>query len=316
MTGFPEVVHVHCITVHPSQRNIVFAGTHQGVYRSTDHGASWRRMAMDPFDQQIWSITISPHDHKIMFAGASPTDVFLSRDGGESWTRARRGHIADRLEMGAFKNRVMRIVVNPQDPLKLCAALEVNGTMSSEDGGETWVDRNEDLLRLSNEPNLRSQILTKDDAEGMLDAHAICMMPTDAGAIFLANRMGIFSSSDHGRTWRNLDVALQSEFTYGRDVRPSLCEPGVLYACLSVHSQGPTGSLARSPDGGKTWVRFDHGVTPGSTCMAVAVHPDIAEAVYFVARKGEVFGTIDAGQNWRAYQLPPGCEGAYCIAMG
>jgi photosystem II stability/assembly factor-like uncharacterized protein len=316
MTGFPEVIHVQCVTIHPRSRNVVFAGTHDGVYRSGDHGATWARMKLEPGGQQIWSITISPHDHRIMFAGASPIGIYKSEDGGESWQRVAGGSIADRLSMGNFKNRVMRIAVNPRDPRKLCAALEVNGAMASEDGGETWSDRNDALMRFVNEPRLRSQILTKSDAEGMLDAHALCMMPTDSETAFLANRMGIFRSRDNGRTWQDLEVGRQSEFTYGRDIRPSLCEPGVLYACLSVSSQGQTGSVVRSGDGGETWKRFDHDVTPHSTAMAVALHPDRPEFVYFAARKGEVFGTKDAGRSWQSYRLPAGCEGVYCVACG
>lgn len=314
MTGFPEIIHVHCITVHPDANNIVFAGTHQGVFRSTDHGASWRRMALDPTEQQIWSITISPHDHREMYAGASPINIYVSHDAGESWTKVQSGVIPDRLPMGTFKNRVMRIVVNPKDPLKLCAALEVNGAMASEDGGKTWADRSDDLIRMSDQPNLRSQILTKSDAEGMLDAHALCVLPNDADCILLANRMGIFRSRNNGHSWESLEIGRQSEFTYGRDVRPSRCEPDVLYACLSVSSQGQTGSLVRSADGGKTWTQFDHGFTPGSTAMAVALHAERPEVVYFAARKGEVFGTTDAGRTWRNYRLPAGCEGVVCIA--
>ncbi len=204
MTGFPEIIHVHCITVHPDANNIVFAGTHQGVFRSTDHGASWRRMALDPTEQQIWSITISPHDHREMYAGASPINIYVSHDAGESWTKVQSGVIPDRLPMGTFKNRVMRIVVNPKDPLKLCAALEVNGAMASEDGGKTWADRSDDLIRMSDQPNLRSQILTKSDAEGMLDAHALCVLPNDADCILLANRMGIFRSRNNGHSWEIL----------------------------------------------------------------------------------------------------------------
>ena len=38
MTGFPEVVHVHCITVHPKDKNVIFVGTQDGPYRSSDRG--------------------------------------------------------------------------------------------------------------------------------------------------------------------------------------------------------------------------------------------------------------------------------------
>ncbi len=316
MTGFPEVVHVHCITVHPSASNIIFAGAHDGVYRSEDHGETWMRLASATLADQIWSIAISPHDDATIFAGASPTGVHKSVDGGATWRRMASASIPDRLPMGSFKNRVMRIAMNPKDPLKVFAALEVNGAMASDDGGETWRDCGDDLVRLSRTPELRSRILTQDDAEGMLDAHALTLLPDDGTTVYLANRMGLFHSRDDGRTWLNLDVGRFSPLTYARDVRASLCEPDTLYACVSVSSNGETGSIVRSADRGRTWARFDHGVTPGSTAMAVAQHPECAEIVHFIARKGEVFGSLDAGHTWRARPLPSGCEGAYCIACG
>ena len=62
MNGFPEVVHVHCITVHPKDKRIIFAGTQDGPYRSTDGGDHWERMRFSPRDLQVWSIAFHPHD--------------------------------------------------------------------------------------------------------------------------------------------------------------------------------------------------------------------------------------------------------------
>jgi photosystem II stability/assembly factor-like uncharacterized protein len=316
MSGFPDVVHVHCITIHPEANEICFAGSHDGVFRSTDHGATWQRMNFEERNRQIWSIAFDPHDSRRLFAGASPSGVFRSDDGGESWIEIKSGALPDRLPMGTFKNRVMRIAIDPQNRQTICAALEVNGTMSSDDGGATWTDRNDALLKLADEPRLKSQILTTSDGEGMLDVHAICICPTGSRPAFLANRMGIFKSSDNCRTWTDLRVSRYSEYTYGRDIRASVAEPGVLYAALSVSSQGNTGSVARSTDQGETWKRFDHGVKAESTISSIGQHPKRGEIVFFSARRGQVFGTTDAGRTWDSYPLPSGCQGVYAMACG
>jgi photosystem II stability/assembly factor-like uncharacterized protein len=316
MTGFPEVVHVHCVTVHPQAHEIVFAGTHDGVYRSTDHGATWHRTNFEPRERQIWSISFDPKNSKRLFAGASPTGIFRSDDGGDSWTEVKSGTIPDRLSMGTFKNRVMRIAIDPQDQNVMCAGLEVNGAMSSDDGGKTWADRNDPLMKMAEEPRLKSQILTKADEEGMLDVHAICILPAGSRPAFLANRMGIFKSTDNCRSFSDLHVGRYSEFTYGRDIKASVAEPGVLYAALSVSSQGPTGSVARSTDQGETWKRFDHGVEAKSTISSVTQHPEKSEIVFFSARRGQVFGTTNAGRTFETYTLPSGCQGVYAVACG
>lgn len=316
MSGFPEVVHVHCIVIYPDDRSICFCGTHEGVYRSSDYGETWAPMKMAPANRQIWSISFDPQNRNRMYAGASPTGVYRSDDGGKNWQEAATGRIPDRLSMGTFKNRVMRIAIDPVNHEKICAGLEVNGAMASEDGGDHWADRSDSLIRLAADPRRKSRILTDSDEEGMLDVHAVCISPVGDRPAFLANRMGIFKSSDNGRTWNDLEVGRWSEYTYGRDVRASTCEPGVLYAALSVSSQGATGSVARSADHGESWTWIDRGVTVESTVTSVAQHPSMSEVIFFAARRGQVFGTDDAGRTWRSYPLPSGCIGVYAVTCG
>jgi len=104
--------------------------------------------------------------------------------------------------------------------------------------------------------------------------------------------------------------------TYSRDIRVSPQDPATLYACLSVSSQGGTGSVCRSTDSGATWKRFDHSVEPKSTVMAVGLHPDNPDVVFYAARQGQVFGTEDGGRSWREHAMPSGCIGVYAIACG
>ena len=48
--------------------------------------------------------------------------------------------------------------------------------------------------------------------------------------------------------------------------------------------------------------------------MAVSLHPTDPAKVYCVTRGGQVFGTEDAGENWREYGLPSGVEDVYAVA--
>ncbi|HWG04258.1 MAG TPA: hypothetical protein VG271_04520 [Beijerinckiaceae bacterium] len=313
MSGFPEVVHVHCIVVHPDDPSVVFCGTHESIYRSSDFGETWTAMIMEPMNRQIWSISFDPQNRSRMYAGASPSGIYRSDDGGRNWREVPTGRIPDRLSMGTFKNRVMRIAVDPVDSNKICAGLEVNGAASSEDGGDHWVDRSDSLMQLASAPNRKSRILTDSDEEGMLDVHAVCISPVGDRPAFLANRMGIFTSTDNGRSWSDLEVGRWSEYTYGRDVRASVCEPGVVYAALSVSSQGSTGSVARSDDHGNSWTRIDRDVNVESTVTSVAQHPSRPEIIFFAARRGQVFGTENGGRTWQSYPLPSGVIGVYAV---
>ena len=77
-----------------------------------------------------------------------------------------------------------------------------------------------------------------------------------------------------------------------------------------------SGSLYRSNDSGKSWKRYDHGVTAHATMMFVSQHQQDPNRVYCVSRCGEVFGTEDDGKSWRTYKLPEGVEDVYTVACG
>ena len=58
--GFAYEASVRCITMHPKQHNILFAGTERGLYRSEDRGANWKYIdsALNP--HYIWAVGNDP----------------------------------------------------------------------------------------------------------------------------------------------------------------------------------------------------------------------------------------------------------------
>ena len=150
----------------------------------------------------------------------------------------------------------------------------------------------------------------------MMDTHALTMSAAQPGTVFLAVRMGLFRSTDHGMNWEDMEVGRYSPLTYARDVQVSPQEPQVMYACLSPAARSRDGSLYRSQDLGKTWQRFDHGVKAQSTMMSVGLHPRDPKQVYCTTRGGQVFGTQDGGKTWSESRLPEGSRDSYCIACG
>jgi photosystem II stability/assembly factor-like uncharacterized protein len=315
--GLPGDCHVPAIAVDPHDPDRVFCGTQEGPYVSADGGASWRRLGFPRTDRQVWAIAVHPRNPRRIYLGTSPLGVFVSEDDGATWREAPSARMPDATEMGAFVNRVMRFAFNPANPDEIYAAMEVRGVMRSTDGGETWTDRSEDLIRWAErEPHLKSAILTRHEAEGMLDAHAIAIPAAAPETPFLAVRMGLFRSDDHGGHWRDLEMRKVSPITYGRDIRPSPHDPATLYATLSTAASGATGSMWRTRDLGKSWERIDAGLTPDGTMMGVAPSPRDPRVVYGATRRGQVFGTLDDGATWHAAPLPEGCRAVMTVAVG
>lgn len=297
---------VCAVTVHPTDPTVVYAGTQHGVYRSGDCGAYWEQLRDVP---QTRSVFVHPKDPRVLFAGTSPTGVWRSDDGGDTW-RPLKVAMPERVKM-AFPCRVMRFASDGADAIY--AALEVGGVMRSLDGGENWDDCCAGLIELAQRPNLKSMIQSDTDTEGMLDAHALAF---SSGAVFLAVRMGLFRSTDRGAGWEDIEVGRFSPLTYARDVRVCPQDPRVLYACLSPAARSRDGSIYRSDDLGETWARFDHGVKAENTMMALALHQQDPDQVHCVSRSGQVFSTSDGGKTWAESRLPAGVEDVYALASG
>jgi photosystem II stability/assembly factor-like uncharacterized protein len=314
--GLPENPEARVVRFHPTDPDVVYAGTQDGVYRSLDGGDTWQRTGFPEKGAIVWSLVFHPANPKIMFAGLAPVGVYRSDDGGDTWRKLTNATTPEYCPMG-FPTRTIGIAIDPLKADDLYVALEVSGVIHSRDGGETFTDVTAPLIKLSEDhPHLKSRLDSHTDASGMLDSHAIVMSAAAPGRAILGVRMGLFSTDDHGASWQDMQVGKDSPLTYCRTVMVSPHDPNTLFAGLSVSSRGNDGSLYRSRDCGKSWKRYDHGVTAHATMMYAAQHPRDAARVYCVSRCGEVFGTEDDGQSWRTYKLPDGVQDVYTVACG
>ena len=97
------VYSIGCITIDPSNSNILWVGTgennHQraigygnGVYKSVDGGKSWKNMGLKN-SRQIGKILVDPHNSNIIYVAAEGSiwkenkerGIYKSTDGGKTW---------------------------------------------------------------------------------------------------------------------------------------------------------------------------------------------------------------------------------------
>jgi photosystem II stability/assembly factor-like uncharacterized protein len=145
MDGVFRLVH------HPEYPELVFAGTYNGLNRSSDFGAHWQ-MADEgwPDEQWVFSIDFDPENHDIMYAcskngeneGRGTRDfhgiVMKSTDGGDSWFSIMSG-----LDPG---QEFYEILVDRFNSDVLYLAAESQGVMLSTDAGQSWQPWNEGLF--------------------------------------------------------------------------------------------------------------------------------------------------------------------------
>lgn len=130
----------------------VFAATESGLYHSPD-GAAWTDLGVPR--EEVFSVCASPSGERL-YAGTRPADVYVSTspspDGitteGEpewreldgfrdlasrEWRKSRHDDVA----------QVRSLCIHSHAPERVVAGVEVGGVHVSEDGGETWDERNE-----------------------------------------------------------------------------------------------------------------------------------------------------------------------------
>ena len=126
------------VFLHPRDPNLVFAGTTDGVYRSTDRGQNFRRADFPDRGVQVWSFLHDDADPKWILAGGSPVSIYRSEDGGASWKRMPDPQLPAHAKM-PFSCRVMRFASHPRRRGEIFAVLEVSGVMR---GGSPRLPKN------------------------------------------------------------------------------------------------------------------------------------------------------------------------------
>jgi len=256
--------YVHALARDPLAPSTLYAGTSElglpkGVFKSTDGGASWRRVShgISSGGRFVLDLAVSPVEPGTLYVGSHFDGVYKSQDGGETWSRAGQ-QLA-----GAV---VLDVEIDPVTPGLVYAA---GGTLfKSTDGGATWSP-------LDN------------GAPGF--AFDLAIDPTASQTVYAAGSSeGVFKSIDGGASWIPVNGGLPAVKVVLVEVSPST--PETLY--IGTESDG----VFKSIDGGASWSSVSSGL-PSVEMRSLTVDPLSANTVYAGTYEG-VFQTTDGGANW------------------
>jgi photosystem II stability/assembly factor-like uncharacterized protein len=252
----PAVVggRVSDIAVDENETRVIYVGTATaGVWKSTNHGITWKAIFTDESTSSIGDVTLAPSNPNVVWVGtgepqnrqSSPwgDGVYKSVDGGRNWQN-----------MGLRETlHISRIQVHPRNPdIVYVAAMgglwgpnPERGVFKTTDGGESW-----------------EQVLSVDENTGAID---LVMDPGDPNTIFAAMYQrqrtawgyngggpgsGIYRTFDGGRTWEKLENGLPDS-QMGRIGLDIYRRDGNLVYAL-VEARNGTG-VYRSTDRGDSW---------------------------------------------------------------
>jgi photosystem II stability/assembly factor-like uncharacterized protein len=220
----------------------------RGVFRTRDGGSTWEKVLYVDERTGAADLVMHPDNPRVLFAamwdyrrwpwsfrsGGPGSGLFVTRDGGESWTRLTA---EDGLPEGELGRIGLAIAPSSPDLMYAFVEAEENGIYRSTDGGRSWrstgakkdfgnrpfyyADLRVDPERPNRVYSLWSRISVSDDGGESWselvsyrdihpDHHAMWIDPNDGRHIIIGNDGGVAISRDRGGSWRfisNLPLA-------------------------------------------------------------------------------------------------------------
>lgn len=297
------------IAVSPSNPNIVYVGTGEGLHRpdlaigegifkSTDAGKSWQHVGLKDV-QQVGRLVVHPTNPDIVFVaglghpyGANEErGVFRTTDGGKTWTKvlyinANTGAIQVELDPNNANTVYADLWEHREGPWENGSFSGTNsGLYKSTDGGSTW-------------RKLTAGLPTGEQGLGRI---GIAIAPGNSQRLYATvdarQLSGIYRSEDGGESWQRVSTDGR---VFGR---------GSDFAELKVHPKNPdvvfSANVAsyKSLDGGKTWFSFK-GAPGGDDYHRIWINPVNPDIMIFAADQGAVV-TVNGGKSWGTWYNQP-----------
>lgn len=159
------------ITIDRTRAGRVLAGCEKGIFLTEDGADSWRCVL--PTVDMVDDIQQSPHDPSHWIAVTQSAGAWVSRDGGVMWRQ---------IAGVPHEHALYNVTFDHTDPQRLAIGSWTYGILTSEDGGQTWTDRN----------------------AGLPEPHRVWRVGVGpAGRLYasVADK-ALYVSADFGRTWK------------------------------------------------------------------------------------------------------------------
>ncbi len=239
---------------------------------ATAQTSNW--ISLGPDGGDVRSLAYDPRNPDRIFLGTSAGQLYLSNDGGSSWSRL--------AQLGDDDDYVLdNIAVDPQAPNTMYVAawsiVRNHGDLfRSRDGGRTWQGL----------PGMQGKSI-----------RALALAPSDPRILVAGALDGVFRSDDGGDTWRRISPATHGEIKNIESLAIDPRTPDIVYA-------GTWHLPWKTYDGGASWRPIHDGIIDDSDVFSIIVDRTNPIVVYASACSG-IYKSDDAGHRFRKIQGIP-----------
>jgi photosystem II stability/assembly factor-like uncharacterized protein len=279
---------IYALAQAPTDPHILFAGTLQGVYRSSDSGATWAQISPAGSHEihEIESLAVDPGNPDTVYAGTWHLP-WKTTNGGKTWRNIKQGLIVD--------SDVFSIIVDPQHPhivyLSACS-----GIYKSENAGILF----HKIQGIPTEAR-RTRVLMQD--------------PENRKIVYAGTTEGLYKTVNGGKTFTLMtdsDVIVNDVYV----------DPGNSSRVLLATDRG---GVLSSQDAGVTFTPSNRGISERKIAALLVDNRDdgrnhdgddpafLYAGVVNDKQFGGVFRSIDAGAHWE--QLGAGLDGRDVFAL-
>ena len=212
----------------------------------------------------LHSIVPWPGEPDRLAIGISAAGVWLTDDGGQTWSRGNEGLVANYVPEGTPPDQVPlcvhRIHRAPTRPERLFLQFH-GGVYRSDDAGRSWIDIADGL------PSDFGFALAIDPADA--DSAYVIPLVADIDRVTVDGKVRVYETRDAGASWTARGDGLPSEDAYLTILREAMDWTGEGER-LELYFGATSGAVFGSADGGASWFEAAADLPPVHSISALA----------------------------------------------
>jgi photosystem II stability/assembly factor-like uncharacterized protein len=285
-------------------------------------------------------VAADPLNPSRIYCGIFGEGLWLSADGGETWSPA---------GVGITHVNVMSVAVSAAecfgDVGVVWAGTEPSAIFRSEDGGRTWLERpslgelpsapawsfpprpwTSHVRWIAPDPGVAERLFVGIELGGVMrsldggltwedrkpgsqhDAHVLRTHPLASGHVCEVAGGGFAESRDGGATWVGFDEGLRHHYLWGLAIDSGDPETMVITAARGpgpAHNREYAEAFVYRRTAARPWQRVSSGLPDpsGTRAFPMAAHPVQAGTFFGVTHTGGLYRSADAGANWELVKV-------------